>query len=57
MSLRSIAYIALAVFLLLYGLMSVTNFNVNHMAEICGFSALVAGVLMFIVGVKQGPPG
>ncbi len=52
MSLRAIAYIALAVFLVLYGLMTVSNIRVEYMASICGFAALVAGVLMFVVGVR-----
>lgn len=56
MSLRTVALIALAVFLVLYGLMSVTNIAINHMGEICGFAALVAGILIFIWGIRQGPP-
>ena len=53
--LRTIAFVALAVFLVLYGLLSVTNVKVEFMATICGFAALVAGVLWFVLAVKQGP--
>jgi len=56
MSLSSISYIALAVFLVLYGLMSVTNIQVAQMAVICGFAALVAGIFMFILGVRRTTP-
>ncbi len=51
--LRTAASIALAVFLLLYGLGAVTNVAVAHMAVICGFAALVAGVLWLVMGLRQ----
>ncbi len=57
MTLRSIAYIALAIFCLLYGLMSVTSITVKYMADICGFAALIAGILMFILGIRQSQSG
>ncbi len=55
MTLRTVALIALAVFLILFGLMSVTNLVVNHMAEICGFAALIAGILIGIWAFRQSP--
>lgn len=55
MSLRTVALVALAVFLVLYGLMTVTNVVINHMGEICGFAAIVAGILIGIWGVRQSP--
>jgi uncharacterized membrane protein HdeD (DUF308 family) len=51
--LRTVAVIALAVFLILYGLMAVTNVAVAYMGAICGFAALVAGILWLILGVRQ----
>lgn len=53
--LRTVAFIALAVFLLLYGLMAVTNVTVAYMAVLCGFAALVAGVLMLVLAIRQTP--
>ncbi len=53
--LRTIAFIALAVFLILYGLMTVTNITVAYMGVICGFAALVAGILWLILAIKQSP--
>lgn len=50
--LRTVAFIALAVFLILYGLMTVTNVKVEYMATICGFAALVAGVLWLVLGLR-----
>lgn len=55
MSLRTVALIALAVFLVLYGLMTVSNIRVDYMPTICGFSALVAGILIFVWGLRQSP--
>lgn len=53
--LRTVAFIALAIFLLLYGLAAVTNVAVAHMAVLCGFAALVAGVLWLVLGLRQTP--
>lgn len=53
--LRLIAYIALAVFLVLYGLMTVTNVKVEYMGTICGFAALVAGILWAVLAFKSVP--
>ena len=53
--LRTVAFIALAIFLLLYGLMTVTNITVAYMATLCGFAALVAGVLVLVLGLRQVP--
>jgi hypothetical protein len=51
--LRIIAFIALAVFLVLYGLAAVTNIAVVHMTTVAGFAALVAGILIFILAVRR----
>ncbi len=53
--LRILAYLALALFLVLYGLMAVTNFRVAEMATITGLSALLAGVLFVILVVRKEP--
>lgn len=49
---RIIAYILLALFLVLYGLMSVTNFRVAAMETVTGLAALAAGILFFVLAVK-----
>lgn len=53
-----IANICLAVFLILYGIITVSNIRVEWMTPIMGFSALVAGVIIFIVAVttRRPPP-
>lgn len=53
--LRTVAFIALAVFLILYGLMTVSNIAVVHMATICGFAAIIAGSLWLVLGLRQTP--
>ncbi len=50
---RSFAYFALAVFLVLYGLMAVTNVRVAEMATITGLAALLAGILLVILAVRK----
>lgn len=52
MNLRAIAFIFLAIFLLLYGLGAVTNFQFELMGTITGLAALVAGILFFVLAIK-----
>jgi len=51
-----ITWVALAIFLLLYGLFSVTNIEVAWGKPIMGFAALVAGVLIVAMLVKESRP-
>lgn len=53
--LRLVAFISLAIFLILYGLGAVTNLKIEYMATLCGFAALVAGILWFVLAIKQAP--
>ncbi len=57
MTLRIVTYIALAIFLVLYGLMAVTNFKAEFMASICGYAALAAGILVFVLAVRKDQAG
>lgn len=43
-----IAIVALAIFCFLFGLFSVTNFDITWGKPIMGFAALIAGVLLLI---------
>ena len=45
-----VVLICLGVFLLLFGLFTVTNFQVEWGKPIMGFSALIAGVVLLIRG-------
>jgi hypothetical protein len=55
MTLRVVAYVMLAVFLLLYGLAAVTNFQVAFMGVLTGLAALAAGILFVVLAVRGGP--
>lgn len=46
--------ILLGIFLLIYGLMTVTNIEIVWMKPICGLSALVAGVVLLIRAFSGG---
>lgn len=50
---RTVTFLILAVFLLLYGLAAVTNFSVAYMGTITGFAALAAGVLLVILVARK----
>lgn len=50
--LRIIAFILLAIFLVLYGCAAVTNFRFELMGTITGLAALAAGILFFVLAVK-----
>lgn len=52
MNLDRLVLILLGVFLLLYGIMTVSNIQITWMGPIAGFSALVAGVVCIIRGMK-----
>ena len=51
---RTIACIALAVFLLLFGLFAVTNVDITWGKPIMGFAAIVAGICWGVVGFRGG---
>ena len=51
---KTFAFIVLAIFLVLYGLAAVTNVTIAMMAVITGLSALLAGVLIFILAARNG---
>ena len=50
-----ITLICLAVFLLLFGLDAVTNFEIVWMAVITGLAALAAGVLLIFNAFTKAP--
>jgi hypothetical protein len=52
---RLFAYIALAIFLVLYGLLAVSNIRVQFMDVICGLAALTAGILFGVLAVRDTP--
>lgn len=52
MNLDRLVLILLGIFLLLYGVMHVTNIKVVWMEPICGFAALTAGAVCLIRGLK-----
>lgn len=49
---KIIAFLCLAIFLILYGLAAVTNFRMEAMATVTGLAALVAGILFGILAVR-----
>jgi hypothetical protein len=50
------AWIFLGVFLLLFGIFGVTNIEVQWGRPIMGFSALIAGIICLLCGIKSLPP-
>lgn len=46
----------LGLFLLLFGLFSVTNIQVEWGKPVMGFSALIAGFICLVVLFRGGPP-
>jgi hypothetical protein len=50
---RIVALILLAIFLVLYGLMAVTNVTIALMSTLVGLSALAAGVLIIVAVARR----
>ena len=48
--------VLLCIFLLLFGLFSVTNITVEWGRPVMGYSALIAGIVGLIVCIKRQPP-
>lgn len=51
-----ITWVCLAIFLLLYGLFSVTNIEVAWGKPLMGFAALVAGALIVVMLISDARP-
>lgn len=53
--LRILAFVFLAIFLLLYGLGAITNFRFELMGTITGLAAIAAGILFAVLAFKAAP--